>query len=91
MTGLQHGVATVGTHGRMTDGILRRADGEALLLAPVESAERFHDCVLRLTRDRDLRQSVGAGAQKLYSREFGPEARYCLLWRACRNTKDTGA
>ena len=70
MTGLQHGVATVGTHGRMTDSVLRRADGEALLLAPVDSAERFHDCVLRLTGDRDLRESVGAGAHELYSREF---------------------
>ena len=70
MAGLQHGVATVGTSGRLTDSVLREADGTALLLAPVESAEKFHDCVLRLIRDRDLRQKIGVGGHELYSREF---------------------
>jgi glycosyltransferase involved in cell wall biosynthesis len=70
MAGLQHGLPTVGTIGPWTDSVLRRADGEALLLAPVDSPVQFCDCVLRLSAHNGLRRQLAHGARVLYEREF---------------------
>jgi glycosyltransferase involved in cell wall biosynthesis len=73
MTGLQHGVAVVGTRGPATDDLLRQADGEALLLAEVDSADAFHTHVVRAADDPGLRARLGQEAELLYTREFAWE------------------
>jgi glycosyltransferase involved in cell wall biosynthesis len=70
MTGLQHGVATVGTRGVNTDTMIRREDGRALLLADVDAADRFSEHVRRLLADAALRERLGGEARRLYCREF---------------------
>jgi glycosyltransferase involved in cell wall biosynthesis len=70
MTGLQHGVATVGTRGVNTDTMIRREDGRALLLADVAAADRFSEHVRRLLADAALRERLGGEARRLYCREF---------------------
>jgi glycosyltransferase involved in cell wall biosynthesis len=70
MAGLQHGLPTVGTVGPWTDSILRGADGDALLLAPVNSPVQFCDRVVRLSAHNGLRHQLARGARALYEREF---------------------
>ena len=70
MAGLQHGLATVGTDGPLTDQILRRHDGTALVLTPVASAEAWAEQAMRLAGDAPLRQRLGRAARELYRREF---------------------
>jgi len=70
MTGLQHGIATVGTIGHNTDQIFREEHGESLLLASTNAPEDFIKCVYRLSEDARLRGSLGYSGQQLYQREF---------------------
>jgi glycosyltransferase involved in cell wall biosynthesis len=70
MAGLQHGLATVGTYGELTDDILRNEDGKALLLSDVTSLDGFARNVRKLMDDADFRRRLGAASQALYEREF---------------------
>ena len=70
MTSLQHGIATVGTDGINTDTLFREANGEALLLAPVGDDAAFATQTLKLIRDPELRQRIGAGGKRLYDTRF---------------------
>ncbi|MGI4790762.1 MAG: glycosyltransferase family 4 protein [Janthinobacterium lividum] len=70
MTGLQHGIATVGTSGIHTDSILREADGKAFLLAEANRPEQFISHVLRLAEDSALRERIGQEGRRLYDSEF---------------------
>ncbi len=70
MTGLQHGIATVGTLGQHTDAILRDASGHALLLSEVTAPEAFIAHTLRLAEDPALRESLGQAGQRLYDQSF---------------------
>jgi glycosyltransferase involved in cell wall biosynthesis len=70
MTGLQHGVATVGTSGIHTDRMLRKEDGRAFLLADSHSEEAFHRHVRCLAGDAERRASLGEEGQCLFEREF---------------------
>jgi glycosyltransferase involved in cell wall biosynthesis len=69
MAALQHGVAVVGTDGRLTDDILR-ASREALTLAPVGDRHQLEDAVRRLADDPGLRRSRGAAGRELYTSSF---------------------
>jgi glycosyltransferase involved in cell wall biosynthesis len=70
MAGLQHGLATVGTRGELTDAMLGAEDGKALLLSDVGSVDAFARNVITLLADAHLRRRLGAAAQALYQREF---------------------
>jgi glycosyltransferase involved in cell wall biosynthesis len=70
MTSLQHGVPTVATVGFWTDQILKDANEQALLLAGTQDQERFHQYTLRCLQDPALRESLGAGARRLYEQNF---------------------
>ena len=70
MTGLQHGIATVGTRGFLTDNMLAREDGRAILLADVKHPDGFSRCVGRLIESAELRAQIGAGGQCLYEEHF---------------------
>ena len=70
MSGLQHGIATVGTRGMLTDEMLAAQDGSAFLLADVSEPAVFEKHVVRLLNDERLRASVGAEGMALYEREF---------------------
>lgn len=70
MTGLQHGVATVGTRGFLTDNMLLEEAGAAFLLADVDRPDEFNRCVLRLISDAALRAKIGAQGQRLYHEHF---------------------
>jgi glycosyltransferase involved in cell wall biosynthesis len=70
MAGLQHGLATVGTLGELTDDMLRKEHGRSILLADVSSVEEFAAQVRRLAGDAALRDQLGRAAQELYDRCF---------------------
>jgi glycosyltransferase involved in cell wall biosynthesis len=73
MTGLQHGIPTVGTEGAHTDDVLRRENGRSLLLASADAPDDFTAHVRRLQADPDLRRRLGQQAIHLYEREFAWE------------------
>jgi glycosyltransferase involved in cell wall biosynthesis len=70
MAALQHAVPVVGTHGSITDDMLRRAD--ALCLVPAERADRFADAAVELALDPDRRRALGSAGRRLYEQ--------CLDW-----------
>ena len=70
MTGLQHGIATVGTQAQHTDAVFREANGSALLLTKVSEPDQFIAQVLCLAGDATLRQQIGLTGQQLYEQEF---------------------
>jgi glycosyltransferase involved in cell wall biosynthesis len=70
MTALQHGIATVGTRGRLTDTVFLQENGRAFLLARADRPEEFAAHVLYLAEDRSCREKLGQEAEKLYEREF---------------------
>lgn len=70
MTGLQHGIPTIGTSGELTDGVLRAAHDDALVLVDVATPEHFAHAALRLLGDPELRDRIGARGRELYEREF---------------------
>lgn len=70
MTGLQHGIATVGTRATATDRLLIDADGHGLVLASAGDAHAFAAHVVRLASDSELRERIARGGAALYAREF---------------------
>ena len=70
MSGLQHGIPTVGTRGMLTDEMLAAQDGRAFLLADVNEPAAFDSHVVRLLNDDGLRASLGAEGTAFYEREF---------------------
>ena len=70
MTALQHGIATVGTQGTLTDTLLEQQEGKALLLAGVTDPAAFCSAVSALARNAEMRQRIGQEALQLYQREF---------------------
>lgn len=70
MVALQHGIATVGTSGLLTDSLFERENGQAFLLADVNAPEQFQSHVLRLAEDAALREQIGRAGMLLYKREF---------------------
>ena len=73
MTGLQHGVATIGTRGPLTDAALLEENERALVLADVGSPADFQGQVVRLAADAGLRRRLGREARTFYEREFAWE------------------
>ena len=70
MAALQHGIATVGTRGPLTDAILEQEDQRAFLLTAIDNPDAFTAAVVGLAENASLRQRFGQEAQKLYKREF---------------------
>ena len=70
LAALQHGIATVGTRGPLTDALLEREAGQAFLLADVEKPDAFTAAVSSLAESAEQRQHLGQEAQQLYDREF---------------------
>lgn len=65
-TGIQHGIATIGTRGAHTDDFLARAHGAAFMLPPDERPEAFVTETLRLAQNRPLRQRLAEEGQQFY-------------------------
>lgn len=70
LVGIQHGIATVSTHGIHTDSFLRKADGAAFLLVPDNDSEAFADRVNRIALGAELREKVAAEGQKFFNEHF---------------------
>jgi glycosyltransferase involved in cell wall biosynthesis len=70
MAALEHAVAVVATAGAATDPVLRRADGEGLVLAPAESPGAFGEAAAALAADPARRAAVARGGRELFDREF---------------------
>lgn len=70
MAGLQHGLATVGTRGELTDRMLEEQHDRTLLLADVGSEDDFVNAVLSLLDDDDRRHKMGQAASHWYQQEF---------------------
>ena len=54
----------------MTDALLAREAGKALLLADVAVPKDFYSVVTRLAGSADLRKDLQQGAHQLYERDF---------------------
>lgn len=67
---LQHGIATVGTRGPLTDALLARESGQAFLLADVAAPEAFQSAVCKLAENAESRQQMGQEARRLYLCDF---------------------
>lgn len=70
LVGLQHGVATVSTHGRQTDSLFYDHQGSAFLLAPDNDLNTFQDHVLTLARDDSRREQIARNGQDLFESVF---------------------
>lgn len=68
MAALSHGLAVVGTIGRLTDGVLQSS--EALMLVPAGDREAFIGAVRTLAHDAARRRELGRRGQDLYRERF---------------------
>jgi glycosyltransferase involved in cell wall biosynthesis len=69
MAALQHGVAVIGTDGRLTDSVLRGAIN-AIRLVPIERGDDFADAAVRLAADDEARSKLGQEGRRLYELSF---------------------
>ena len=70
MTGLQHAIATVGTHGIHTDPFFEEQDGASFQLASAADPDEFNRHVVRLAEDSRARSQLGLAGNSLYERKF---------------------
>lgn len=70
MTALQHGIATVGTSGPLTDAVLTAEAGGAFLLAGIDQPQQFCKHVRDLLGDPMLRRRIGEEGRRLYEGKF---------------------
>lgn len=69
MAALAHRRPVLGLRGKHTDRMLVDAHG-ALTLTPVGQVDAFAQAAVRLTRDRELLQSIGEAGARLYEERF---------------------
>ena len=70
MVGLQHGVATVSTHGVHTDAALLAEEGSAFLLTPDDDPDGYSRCALALARNQAYRNRVGEAGEAFFRTFF---------------------
>jgi len=70
MAGLQHGLPMVVTRGEHTDDMLLDMDGRALLFSDESDPEGFARQVMRLLKEPEVRERIGAGARRFYEENF---------------------
>ncbi len=73
MTGLQHGVATLGTVGEYTSPQLAREDDSALRLVPCGDARAFAQAARALANSEADRLRIGSAGRRLFEAEYAPE------------------
>lgn len=66
LAGLQHGLATVGTHGYNTGRSLLAQNGKTFLLTDIQSQDEFNAHVVRLAGDPAARQQLGDEASRFF-------------------------
>jgi glycosyltransferase involved in cell wall biosynthesis len=88
LSGLQHGIAVVGTRGEATDEMLLRENGRSFVLTAAEDVQAYGDAVVKLALDQSRRQELAARGAELYRREFDWEviARRFLKLFACADS-----
>lgn len=90
MTGLQHGIATVGTHAEATGDSLHRENGRSLILAPAADVPAFAAAVASLAADPARRHKIGTLGAAFYVREFDWPAIGRRLVRALNEVSRVG-
>lgn len=70
MAGLQHGVPTVSTQGKLTDPMLAARDGEAFTLASTDNADAFAQAAVTLMQNASQRVRMGKAGKRLYEEAF---------------------
>ena len=70
MAALQHGLAIVGTRGQVTDSVLLKHHGRALLLTEVDDEAGFALHVEALAADPVRRSALGRAGRQLYDEQF---------------------
>lgn len=73
MVGLQHGIPSVSTHGKVTDPTMLEQNDKAFLLASRENKDEFCDMVQRLAQDPTERKRIGQGGADLYFSRYDAE------------------
>ena len=68
MAALQHEVAVVGTHGHLTDDLVR--DSPAFSLAPVADLDGFEALVGRLASEESARREQARAGREVYEKDF---------------------
>jgi glycosyltransferase involved in cell wall biosynthesis len=82
MAGLKNGVATVSTHGPLTETIW--SESCAVALAPVGDAAQFARTVDRLLNDAAARHALATGGARAYERHFSMPRTIAALREAAR-------
>lgn len=70
LTGLQHGLPTVGTYGYNTEAALKAQNGQAFLLTDAHSPQDFYAQVQSLAADPARRARLGEESQSLFADRF---------------------
>ena len=79
IAGLQHGVATLSTDGRLTDAFWSTLDQPAILLSPSENTKAYVEHALALHTDSRLRKAVAERGQMLFEYMFSWSSIACRL------------
>jgi glycosyltransferase involved in cell wall biosynthesis len=73
MVGLQHGIATVSTHGEHTDVLLNEQAGRAFLLTSETDARAYVDGTVALADDPERRRQMAVAGQIFFDRHLAWE------------------
>ena len=68
--GLQHGLPTVSTIGISTGNLFISENNKSICLVPNGDKEIFADAVLKLAQNKEIRESMGKSARRLYETHF---------------------
>ena len=82
MVALQHGIATVSTHGSHTDPVLKKEHDAAFLLAPDDDPNTYRRYAEALFRDPARRTAIAQAGQALYQRTFDWNVIAARFWAA---------
>ena len=70
LVGLQHGVATISTHGIHTDKVLLEQNGAAFLLSSDANPDDYARLAATLARDEQRRSDIGKAGQAFFEDSF---------------------
>lgn len=70
LAGLQHGAASVSTHGPLTDAELRAADRAAFMLTPAADPDAFARAAVHLAQNAAERDRVGRAGQAFFDARY---------------------
>ncbi|MFM7322071.1 MAG: hypothetical protein ACKO5K_11185 [Armatimonadota bacterium] len=85
MTGLQHGIPTLGTVGEYTSPALAAEDDRSMRLVPCTDVHAFASAAVQLAESEVDRERIGAAGLRLFEADFAPDVLAQRVVDALRN------